>query len=94
MLAGICEYQLFLPNAHSLKQKRMLIKSLLARLHNKFNAAACEAAEQELWQSAVIGVAVVGNSRRHIESMLDNITDFVEGFSPEIELVSVQKDVL
>ena len=43
MLVGVCEYQLFLPNAHSLKEKRALLKSLQARLRNKFPAAVCEA---------------------------------------------------
>ena len=94
MLIGVCEYRLFLPGVHSLKDKRALLKSLLARLQNKFNAAVCEAADQDVWQSAVIGVAVVGNERRHIESMLDNITAFIEGFSPEMELVAADKELL
>jgi hypothetical protein len=79
---------------HNLKEKRALIKSLLARLQNKFNAAVCEAAEQDLWQRATVGVAVVGNERRHVESMLDNIGEFVENFSVEIELLDVEREVL
>lgn len=94
MLIGVCEYELFLPGVHSLKEKRALLKSLTARLQNKFNAAVCEAAAQDMWQRAVVGVAVVGNERRHIESMLDNITAFVEGFSPELELVAANRELL
>ena len=68
MLVGICEYQLFLPNAHSLKEKRAVLKSLQARLHNKFPAAVCEAEQQELWQRSTLGVAVLSNQQRHLES--------------------------
>lgn len=94
MLIGVCEYELLLPSVHSLKEKRALLKSLTARLQNRFNAAVCEAAEQDVWQRAVVGVAVVGNERRHIESMLDNITAFVDGFSPEVELAAAHKELL
>lgn len=93
MLVGVCEYKLFLPAVHSLKEKRVLLKSLIARLQNKFNAAVCEADEQDLWQRATLGVAVVGNERRHVDSMLNNITEFVEGFSVEIELLDVQQEI-
>ncbi len=94
MLTGICEYQLLLPGARSLKDKRSRLKSLQARLSNKFNAAVCESGDQELWQRACLGVAVVGNERRHIESMLDNITAFIEGFSDEIVLLQTDREII
>lgn len=94
MLVGVCEYRFYLPAAHSLKEKRGLIKSLQARLANRFNAAVCEAGEQELWQRCTIGVAVVANSRLHVETMLGAITEFVEGFSPEVELLDYTQEIL
>ncbi len=94
MLVGICEYQLFLPNAHSLKGKRAVLKSLQARLHNKFPAAVCEAEQQELWQRSTLGVAVLSNQQRHLESMLASITAFVENFSPELELLEFKQEIL
>ena len=90
MLVGICEYQLFLPNAHSLKEKRAVLKSLQARLHNKFPAAE----QQELWQRSTLGVAVLSNQQRHLESMLASITAFVENFSPELELLEFKQEIL
>ncbi len=94
MLVGIAEYQLFLPNAHSLKDKRALLKSLQARLHNKFPAAVCEAGQQELWQRSTLGVAVVGNQQRHVESMLASIGQFVENFSPDLELTDIRQEII
>lgn len=94
MLTGMCEYQLLLPGAHSLKEKRSRLKSLQARLGNKFNAAICESGDQELWQRARIGIAVVGNERRHVENMLDNITAFIESFSDEIILLQADREIL
>jgi len=94
MLVGVCEYQLFLPCVHSLKEKRALLKSLQARLRNKFLAAVCEAEQQELWQRSTLGVAVVANQQRQVEKMLASITEFVENFSPEIELIDIKQDIL
>lgn len=94
MLVGIAEYQLFLPNAHSLKDKRALLKSLQARLHNKFPAAVCEAEQQELWQRSTLGVAVVGNQQRHVESMLASISQFIENFSPDMELTDIKQEIV
>lgn len=94
MLVGAVEYQLYFPSVHSLKEKRALLKSLQARLANKFNAAVCEAAQQELWQRSTVGVAVVSSSQPHVEAMLAAITDFVEDFSPEIELLDYTQDIL
>lgn len=94
MLVGVCEYRLFLPAVHSLKEKRSLIKSLQGRLRSRFNAAVCEAADQELWQRSTIGVAVVGGGRSHVEEMLAAITRFVEEFSAEIELIEVIQEII
>ncbi len=94
MLIGAAEFELFLPMCHSLKEKRGLIKSLQAKLRNKFNAAVCEAADQDLWQRCVIGVAVVSNDSKHIDSMFAAITKFMDGFSDEVQVIGVTKEIL
>lgn len=84
MIIGVCEIELHLPVATSLKDKRSVLKSLLARLHNTFNVSAAEVDKQDLWQSAVIGVAVVSNSSVHVQQQLHNILDWIETNFPNV----------
>ncbi len=84
MLIGVCEIELHLPEAASLKDKRSVIKSLLGRLHNTFNVSAAEVDKQDLWQSAVIGVAVVSNSAPHAQQVLNNVLNWIETYFPQV----------
>lgn len=84
MIVGVCEIELHLPDATSLKAKRSILKSLLERLHNTFNVSAAEVEKQDLWQSAVIGVAVVSNSAVHARQQLNNILNWIETYFPNI----------
>lgn len=84
MIIGVCEIELHIPEATSLKAKRSVLKSLLARLHNTFNVSAAEVDKHNLWQSAVIGVAVVSNSSVHSRQVLNNILEWIETYFPQI----------
>jgi uncharacterized protein YlxP (DUF503 family) len=74
---GIARLTLFLPASHSLKEKRMVIRRVKDRLQNKFNVSVAEVQDNDVWQRAVIGLAVVGNERRFVESALDEVIRFV-----------------
>jgi uncharacterized protein YlxP (DUF503 family) len=84
MIVGVCEIELHLPDATSLKDKRSILKSLLARLHNTFNVSAAEVDKQDLWQSAVIGVAAVSNSAIHAQQQLNNVLNWIETYFPNV----------
>ena len=70
---------LHLPACGSLKEKRGRIKPLIARLHREFNVSVAEMDLQDKWQEAVIGCAMIGNDRAHLESALQNVAGWVEG---------------
>jgi len=59
MIIGACEITLHLPESHSLKDKRQVIKSVMARVRNQFEVAIAEVEDQDLWQSAKLGVSCV-----------------------------------
>lgn len=70
---------LHIPGCASLKEKRGRIKPLIARLHREFNVSAAEIDLQDKWQEAVIGCAMIGNDRAHLESAMQTVAKWVEG---------------
>lgn len=71
-------WELHLAACQSLKDKRQILQSLKARLHNEFNVSAAETAHQDLWQRAEITVCVVSTDRRHAEDVLRQADHLVE----------------
>ena len=71
-------FRLHAPWVHSLKEKRMIVKSLTAQLRNKFHVSAAEIDEQDKHQILVIGVAAVVPHNAMADSMMEEISLFVE----------------
>jgi hypothetical protein len=74
---GIARLALFIGGSHSLKDKRMVLRRIKDLVRQKFNVSIAEVTENDLWQRAVLGVAVVANDRRFVESALDEVVEFV-----------------
>lgn len=77
MIIAAISWQLHLPAAHSLKEKRSVLKSLKARLHNEFNVSVAETAHHEAWQRCELTACLVAGDRRHAESVLAAVDRFV-----------------
>jgi uncharacterized protein len=90
MTVGIARLTLFLPEAHSLKEKRMVLRRVKDRAQQKFNLAIAEVGENDLWQRVVLGVAVIGGERRFVESALDEVVRFVRN---EAEVINVEREI-
>jgi uncharacterized protein YlxP (DUF503 family) len=91
MTVGIARITLFVPESHSLKEKRMVLRRVKDRVRNKFNVAIAEVDEQDVWQRGVVGLALVGNDRRFVESALDEVVRFVRDLA---ETTDVQRELL
>ncbi|MBI5048271.1 MAG: DUF503 domain-containing protein [Deltaproteobacteria bacterium] len=78
MFVGICQVDLIIHDAQSLKGKRQVLKAIIERLKNRFNVSAAEVGDNDVWQRSQIGLSVIGNDSRHINSMLDKILNFIE----------------
>jgi len=76
---GIARLALFIGANHSLKEKRMVLRRVKDLVRQKFNVSIAEVAENDVWQRAVLGIAVVGNDRRYVEGALDEVVGFVRG---------------
>ncbi len=77
MVIGVRSFELHLAGAHSLKDKRSVLKSVKDRLHNEFNVSVAETGRQDVWQSAELTVCLVSADRRHAESVLEAVDRFV-----------------
>ena len=78
MVVGIATIRVHLPAVGSLKGKRSVLNSVKGRVRSRFNASIAEVEDMDLWQKATLGVAVVSNDRRHVNSMLEKIRSLVE----------------
>ena len=81
MIVGTCLITLRISWASSLKEKRMVVKSLIDRMKNKFNISVAEVEHQDNHKKAVIGFACVTNETSHANSIIDKVLDFVENNS-------------
>ena len=79
MVLGTLTITLHVPDSGSLKEKRQVVRSLTARLRQTFNASVAEVGDQDLWQSAVIGIVCVSSEARHADEMCQKILRFVDG---------------
>lgn len=76
---------------HSLKEKRMIVKSIIQRLKNKFNISVGEVEKQDLHQMIVIGISAVCGDQKQIDSTIENLITFVEA-NTEAEIIDVESD--
>lgn len=78
MVVGVLKLSLTIPENHSLKGKRGVVKSIQARVANQFNVSVTECGEHELWQSAILGFAIAGNSQPIVEATLNKVVEFID----------------
>jgi uncharacterized protein YlxP (DUF503 family) len=90
MFVGTVEFDLLLGDVHSLKEKRSIVRPIVAELRRRFDVAAAEAGHADLHRRALIGTAVVSADGAHCRDVLDECERFVAG-RPEIELLSARR---
>lgn len=94
MVIGTCTIELHIPGNGSLKGKRRVIKSIIARVHNEFNVSIAEVDNQDLWQSATLGVACVSNGSNYVHGLLTKVVEWIEHNRPDVEVVDYQIEIL
>ena len=84
MVVGVLRLTLFLPENHSLKGKRQVLRAIKARVRNKFNVSIAETDENDMWQRAELGICQVGNGRAFVDSALREVVNFIDalGLAP------------
>jgi uncharacterized protein YlxP (DUF503 family) len=93
MVVGLLSVELFIPPAQSLKDKRMVLRSIKDRL-KKFNVAVAEVEHQDVWQRAGLGIVAISTAADHVKRELGAVADEIERVEPgliartEIELLT------
>ena len=79
MVVGVLYIELFIPESGSLKTKRFAIKSIKDRLKSRFNVAVAEVDHTDKWQRAALGITTISNETKHIERLLGDVLNLVQG---------------
>lgn len=93
MYVGALELDVLLGDVHSLKQKRGIVRPVVAELRRRFDVAAAEAGSLDVYRRARIGVAVVSSRAAHAREILDACERAVAA-RPELELLSARHRML
>jgi uncharacterized protein YlxP (DUF503 family) len=86
MVIGACRLELRLADNFSLKGKRQVLRSVTTRLRNQFNVAVAEVEDNEVWNTAVLGLTCVSNNGQHAREMLEKAVSFIEGARLDAEV--------
>lgn len=81
--------KLYVPQCHSLKEKRMVLQRIIARVKNKFNVSVAEVDLQDVHQTICLGIAVVSGSFSHAQNVLDEVLRFIENIA-DGDLTSIE----
>ena len=96
MVVGILRIELFMDGNRSLKEKRQTLKSLIHRAKSRYsNISIAEVDSNDLWQKATIGICIISNEKRHVNSILDQVADFIDSTgiirmgNKELEIINI-----
>jgi uncharacterized protein len=93
VLVALERFDLRIPLAHSLKQKRHVVKSLTAALRQTFPVSVAEVDHQDLWQRATIAVAAVGSDQHHLRRVLHAVEQRIDSWI-EVEVIDRELQLL
>ncbi len=93
MIVGVSIFELHLPGARSLKEKRRVVKSLIDKLHQRHRISIAETDLHDLHQRAEISIAIVGRRGGEIERLLDQVRRTIEE-SPDSILTQWNQELI
>ena len=90
MYIGTLSFDLLLGDVRSLKEKRSVVRPIVAELHRRYAVSVAEVGDQDLHRRALIGLAVVSGDAGHLTDVMDRCERWVAA-RPEVELLSVRR---
>lgn len=93
MLVALERFDLRIPGCRSLKEKRHVVKTLIAALRQKFPVSVAEVEHHDLWQRSAIAVAAVGSDQHHLRRVMHEIEKLVERWG-EVDVIEAELQLL
>ncbi len=93
MTVGILKLIILIHNSSSLKEKRMVLHSLKARLRNNFNMAITQIDDEDKWQKSTLAIVGVEKDKRKMDSTLSQIINFIEAFN-RVDLIDYDIELI
>lgn len=99
MLIGVIKIKLYAAWVHSLKEKRMIIQSIIGKTRSRFNVSIHEIDALDIHQTMIIGLSMVSNNENQLNSSLDKVLDFIQNHTEAtildtaIEIISTVESV-
>jgi uncharacterized protein YlxP (DUF503 family) len=94
MSIGLLRVRVRLPENHSLKGKRRVLKSIATQVRNKFNVSIAEVEDQDLWQLATLGIVCLSTDRRHADQTLSKVMEFISSIRGDAEILDYEVEFL
>ena len=94
MHVGVCKIHFRLPENSSLKGKRQVVKSIIARIRNKFNVSVAEVDNLGRWQLATLGICCISNDSRYTNEILSRVVTFVINSRFDVEILDYEIEIL
>ena len=94
MSIGLLKVRVRLPENHSLKGKRRVLKSIATQVRNKFNVSIAEVEDQDLWQLATLGIVCLSTDRRHADQTLSKVMEFISSIRGDAEILDYEVEIL
>ena len=93
MIVAMCKLKLYAPWVHSLKEKRMIVRSLLGKVRNKFSVSIAEVDAMDIHQTIIVGFSIVTNETKMANTMLDQIISYIEEHT-EAQLLDIEQEIV
>lgn len=93
MRVGICSFRMIMYEGGSLKEKRMVVKSVTQRIKSRYNVSVAEVADHKQWRLATIGFSCVSNDKLHVERTIQEVLKFVES-DGRMEIMDIETEIV
>ena len=94
MNVGVCRVRLRLPENHSLKGKRQVVRSVTQRVKNKYDVSIAEVDDQDAWQVVTLGISCVSESAQHANEVLSKVVGFIQASRFDVEMLDYDLEII
>ena len=94
MNVGILKISLHIAGNSSLKDKRQIVKSIIAQIRNRFNISVAEVEDNDKWQLATIGICYVSNDKKITSDILAKAESFISNGRFDVEVIEAQNEII